>query len=221
MVRSLNLSQYASVPARRQVPALFAMADGQAAQRRPGVGEHAVHVVERVDLPHDGRHVIGHVGGEHAGAEQPRVLGVMHDVALRVALEPLRMRLDGVFPIEVGTHARDHVQPALLGGGAAVAEEIAVAEVLAFPVERHLGLVERQDAGDAHHHGIHLQAGPVVRPLLDVEHDRVVFGHVDLAERGGSCAARGRRHPRRIKRRPSWPRGTTMNSRRLSSMGDL
>ncbi len=107
---------------------------------------------------------------------------VVDRFALRVALEPLRMRLNGVLPIEVGTHARDDVQAALLRGGAAVAEEIAVAEELAFPVERHLGLVERQDAGDAHQHGVDLQAGPVVGPRFDVEHRRVVLGHVELAD---------------------------------------
>ena len=83
-----------------------------------------------------------------------------------VALEPLGMGLDGVFPVEVGTHAGDDVHAALLGGGAAFAEEVAVAEKLAFAVKRDLGLVERQDAGDADQHGVHFEAGPVVGPLL-------------------------------------------------------
>jgi hypothetical protein len=114
---------------------------------------------------------------------------VAHGIALGVALEPLRMGLHGVFPIEVGTHARDHVHAALLGGGAALAEEIAVAQELALAVERHLGLVERQYSGDAHHHGVHLQAGPVVRPLLDVQHDGVVLGHIESGRDGGFSAA--------------------------------
>ena len=42
--------------------------------------------------------------------------------------------------LQVGTHARDDVDAALLGGGAAVAEEIAVAEKLALAMERHLRL---------------------------------------------------------------------------------
>ena len=166
----------------RQVLALFAVAHRQRAERRPGVGKQAIHVVERIDLLHDRRHVIGHVRGEHAGAEQPGVLGVVYGVALRVALEPLRMGLHRVFPIEVRTHARDHVHAALLGGRATLAEEIAIAEKLAFPVVRHLRLVERQNAGDAHHHGVDLQTGPVVRPLLHVEHRRIVLRHVGLAE---------------------------------------
>ena len=106
----------------------------------------------------------------------------MYGVALRVALEPLRMGLYRVFPIEVRTHARDHVYAALFGGGATVAEEIATAEELAFPVVRHLGLVKRKNAGDTHHHGVDLQAGPVVRPLLHVEHRGIVLGHIGLAE---------------------------------------
>ncbi len=107
---------------------------------------------------------------------------MVHHVALRVALEPLRMGLNRVFPIEVRAHARDHVQAALLGGRATLAEEIAVAEKLAFPVKRHLRLVKRQNAGDAHQHGVHLQAGPVVRPLRNVEHRGVMFGHIGLAD---------------------------------------
>src|ERR1035437_8881986 len=67
-------------------------------------------------------------------------------------------------------------------GRAELSQKKAVAEELAFSVVRHLRLVKRQNAGDAHHHGVNLQAGPVVRPLLDVEHRRVVFGHIGLAE---------------------------------------
>jgi hypothetical protein len=97
-------------------------------------------------------------------------------------VEPLRVRLHRVFPIQVRTHARNHPQPALLGGGAAVAEEIPLPQELALPVERHLRLIKSQYPGDAHHDGIHFQAGPVVRPLLDVQHDGIVFGHIGLAE---------------------------------------
>jgi len=39
---------------------------------------------------------------------------------------------------------------------------------LALPVERHFGLIESQYPGDAHQDGVHFQAGPIVRPLLDV-----------------------------------------------------
>ena len=66
----------------------------------------------------------------------------MHGSASRVALEPLRMGRKGVFPIEVRTHARDHVQAAFLGGRATLAEEIALAEELGFPVVGHLRLVK-------------------------------------------------------------------------------
>ncbi len=167
---------------RRQAPTLFAMTDRKRPQRRPGVGEHTVHVVKRVDLAHDRGHVIGHVSGEHAGAEQPGILAVVHHIALRVALEPLGVGLDGVFPIEIRTHARDDVQATLFGGRATVAEEVPVAQKLAFPVVGDFGLIKRQNAGDTHQHGVHLQAGPVIRPLLHVEHHGVVFGHVGLAK---------------------------------------
>ena len=173
-------------PRRRQLAALLAIADRQIAQRRPGVGEERVHVVERVDLLHDGRHVVGHIRGEHARAEQTRVLGVMRHIALPIALEPLGVGLDRVFPIEVGTHARHHVDATLLRRRAAIAEEIAIAEKFALAVERHLGLVECQNSGDADHHGIHFEAGPVIGPLFDIEHRRVMLGHIGLADAADS-----------------------------------
>ena len=107
-----------------------------------------------------------------------RIFGVMYGVAFGVALEPFRMRLHRVFPVQVGTHARNHMESALLGGGAAIAEEIAVAQEFAFPMEGHFGLIESQDSGDAHQSGIHFQAGPVIGPFLNVQHDRIVLGHV-------------------------------------------
>ncbi len=106
----------------------------------------------------------------------------MHGIALRVALEPLRMGLHCVFPIEVRTHACDRVQAALLGGRATLAEEITVAEELALAMVRHLRLVKRKNAGDADKHGVDFQAGPVIRPLLDVEHRGIVLGHIGLAD---------------------------------------
>ena len=56
----------------RQLAADRAVALRQAADRRPTVGVEAVHVVKRVDLAHDGRNVVVHVGREHAGLEQAR-----------------------------------------------------------------------------------------------------------------------------------------------------
>src|SRR5262249_41656692 len=108
--------------------------------------------------------------------------GVMHRVSLRVALEPLGVRLYRVFPVEVGAHARDDMHAALLGRGATLAEEIARPEELALAMKGHLGLIERQNSRDAYHHCVDLQAGPVAGPLLAVEARRIVLGHVGLAE---------------------------------------
>ena len=58
---------------RRQLAADRAVALRQAADRRPSIGVEAVHVVERVDLAHDGRNVVVHVAGEHAGLEEARI----------------------------------------------------------------------------------------------------------------------------------------------------
>ena len=164
----------------RQFPALVALARRHAS-RRPGVGEHAVHIVKRVDFTHDGRHVIGHVGGVRAGAEEPALLRELAGIALCVALEPLGMRFEGILPVQVRTHARNYVNAAFLCGCAALAEEIAAPEKLAFPVERHFRLVEGQDPGNADHYGVHFQAGPVIRPLLHIERNGVMFGHIELA----------------------------------------
>ncbi len=107
---------------------------------------------------------------------------MVYRVARGIALEPFRMRLHRIFPVQVRTHARDHVQAALLGGGAAVAEEIPLAEKLAFAMEWHFGLVKSEYAGDAHHRGVHFQAGPVIGPLLDVQHHGIVLRHIELAQ---------------------------------------
>ena len=71
--------------------------------------------------------------------------------------------------------------------------------ILAFPVERHLGLVERQDAGDADQHGVDLQAGPVVGPLLDVEDRGVVLGHVELPDAPHLSRPRNNLHRVRVR----------------------
>lgn len=72
------------------------------------------------------------------------------------------------------------MQSALLRGGAALAEEVSFTQVLAFAMERHLRLIEREDTCDAHQDCIDLQAGPIISPFLDVHFDRVVLGHVQL-----------------------------------------
>jgi hypothetical protein len=58
----------------------------------------------------------------------------------------------------------------------------AIAEELALLVEGHFGLIEGENAGYAYQHDVDLQAGPVVRPLFDVQRDRVVLGHIQLAD---------------------------------------
>ena len=168
--------------ARRQVAAYGAVAHREPSQRWPGVGKETIHIVLRIDLAHDGRDVIGHVGREHAGAEQARVLVVNDGPAFRVPLKPFRMRGHGILPVEVGTQPADHVQSALLRGRAAIAKEVAVAEVLAFAMERDFRLVVGNDSGDADERSVHFHADPIVGPLVDVQRHRVVLRHIQLAE---------------------------------------
>ncbi len=169
-------------PRRRQRAALLAVTDRQGSEWRPCVREETIHVVERVDFLHDRGHVVRHVAREHARAKETRVLRVVDGLTLRVALEPLRVRADGFFPIEVRAHASDDAQAAFLRGAAAVAEEVPVAEILSLLVEGHFGLVEGQDSGDADEHDVDLQACPVVGPCFDIERDGIVLGHVQLPD---------------------------------------
>ena len=92
-----------------------------------------VHVVEAIDLAHDGRHIVGHVGGEHAGFVQVRIVRGGPWVALCVALKPFGMSLERVSPVEIGAHAGDGADAALFGGGVQFAEEVAVTQVFALP----------------------------------------------------------------------------------------
>ena len=66
-----------------------------------------------------------------------------------VAHGPLRMGGKRIAPVEVGAHARDHAHLALLGGGHALAEEVAAIQVFSVAVKLHLRGIEREDAGDA------------------------------------------------------------------------
>ncbi len=91
------------------------------------------------------------------------------------------MRREGVAPVEVGAHARDHAHAALLCGGRALAEEIAIVEEFSVAMKRHLRGIEREDAGDADKDDVDFARVPVVGPLFHVHHRGVVLGHVGLA----------------------------------------
>ena len=92
------------------------------------------------------------------------------------------MRLESVAPVEVGAHAGDDAHATLFCGGDALAEEIAVVEKLSVAMERDLGWIEREDAGDADEDDVGFGGVPVVGPLLDVHDGRIVLGHVGLAD---------------------------------------
>src|SRR5581483_3598751 len=114
------------------------MTIGEAAERRPSVGVEAVNVVERVDLAHDGGNVVVHVGREHAGAEELRIVSVELWTAVWVAHRPFGMSRERVGPVEVGTHAGDDLESTLAGGGDTLAEEVASIEEFDVTMERHL-----------------------------------------------------------------------------------
>src|SRR5438270_4825273 len=58
--------------------------------------------------------------------------------SFRVALEPLGVSLQGISPVQIGTHTADHVQTALLCSCTTLPEEITISEILAFAMKWHL-----------------------------------------------------------------------------------
>ena len=118
---------------------------------------------------------------------------------------PLRMGFERVAPVEVGAHAGDDAHAALLRCGDAFAEEVAVVEEFSVAMERHLGGIEGEDAGDADEDNVRLGGVPVVGPLVDVHDGGVVLGEVGLADaadfflpgNGGRIAGRKARRQRR------------------------
>ncbi len=204
----------------RQLAALLAVALRQAAERRPAVGINGVDIVAGVDFAHDRRNVVGHIGGEHAGAKQTRLFNAPQCIALGIAHGPLRMRIERLVPVEVGTHASNHAHAALFCGVAALSKEIAVTEKFAAAEVRHVGWIVGDDAGDADEDDVDLEALPVVGPLFHVQLNGVVLGHVELAHAAnrllpGFCVARcgGRVGSRRQMQQRVRPRGALKGPR--------
>ena len=175
---------------RREVFADRAVALRKFAERRPAVAVEGVNVVRRVHFADDRRDVFGHVAGEHAGANEARLLVAAIWGVISVALEPIRVSFKAIVPIEVGTHAGDDAHAALFRSGAAFAEEITITEKLAFAVERHFRLVVGENAGDADEDNVGFDAGPEVGPGFDVHDGGVVLSHVELADAADAALPR-------------------------------
>jgi hypothetical protein len=153
----------------------------KAAERRPAVGIEAIHVIERIHFAHHCRNVIVHVGREHTGLEEARLFAAELYRAIFVAHGPLRVRSKRIAPAKVRAHARHHAHAALFGRGRTLAEEVAAVQKLSMAMELHFRGVKRQDASHANVDNVRAAAMPIVGPLLDVHHRRVVLGHVALA----------------------------------------
>ena len=69
-------------------------------------------------------------------------------------------------------------------------EEIARAQIFAFAVKRDFGLIEGENPRDADEDGVHFEAAPVIGPLLDIEFDRIVLGHVQLPDAANTALPR-------------------------------
>src|SRR2546430_12294712 len=86
----------------------LAVAHAQRARAGPAVGEERVDGVTPGDLAVDGGHLVGEIGREHAGLEEPGGFAVAARLAVAVALEPLGLRPQRVRPGVVAIHARHH-----------------------------------------------------------------------------------------------------------------
>ena len=174
--------------------AALAVAHAQRARAGPAVGEERVDRVTPGDLAVDGRHLVGEIGREHAGLEQPGGFAVAARLAVAVALEPLGMRPQRFFPGVVAVHARHHADAAGAGRGRHLAEQVARAQERAAVVIWDLGRVERHDPAAVDEQGVDPQRGPVVDPRRHVEREGITLVEVELsaAAHGGVPGGRGR-----------------------------
>lgn len=117
--------------------------------------EDAVHVIPGVHFTHDGWDVLSEVGTEHASSVEPGILRVPRKFSPSISFEPLRMRFQGVFPLEIRAHTGQNSNAALLGGGTAIAEEVTLTEEFPVLVIRNLRRIKRKNAGHANLDGIH------------------------------------------------------------------
>src|SRR5439155_1046191 len=108
----------------------LAVAHAQRARAGPAVGEERVDGVTPGDLAVDGGHLVGEIGREHAGLEEPGGFAVAARLAVAVALEPLGMRPQRFFPGVVAIHARHHADAMSAGRGRHLAEQVARAQEL-------------------------------------------------------------------------------------------
>ena len=149
--------------------AVLAGAHLRRARARPAVGEESVHGIERSDLAIDGGHLLGEIGAEHAGLVEPGAFLVGARGAVRVALEPFRVRAQGLGIRKVAVHARDHAQAALLCRRDHLAEQVPRAKILAAVVKGHARGVERHDASAVQEHSVNFQRCPVIHPGVGVQ----------------------------------------------------
>ena len=146
----------------------------------PAVGEDRVDVVVAGDLLEHLRHELEVVVGVGAGHPDFGEGPVAPLVAVLVDGDPLGMRVGRVLVDGVGIDARHHVHAELARARDQRPEGIAVADVLAHVVERHLARVVGDVAAGAEAGRVRLRALEDVDPLLGIELDRVVLGKGQL-----------------------------------------
>ena len=90
------------------------------------------------------------------------------------------MRLQRIAPVEIRAEAGDDAHVALLRGGDQVSCEVPAIEKLALLVKRYLGGIESNNAGDGSEDHVAFETGPVIGPLFDIEHGRIMLRDIDL-----------------------------------------
>ena len=85
--------------------------------------------------------------------------------SFRIALEPLGVSLQGISPVQIGSHTPDHVQTTFLRSRTTLPEEITITEILAFAMKWHVRLIKRHDTGDANQYEYAGPSAPASRQL--------------------------------------------------------
>ena len=112
--------------------------------------------------------------------------------AVRVAGEPVRVRLEEIVGGAIRVHPRHHEEPVVVRRFRQLPEEVAAVEELRTMVQRILARVVGDDAAGVDDNGLDLRALPLGAPPGDVIADRILFRDVGLAPQVGA-AIPGRR----------------------------
>ena len=136
------------------------------------------------DLPEDVGEILVVVGAVDA---RDVLVGRAIRPAVRVAGEPVGMRLEEILGGAVRVHPRHHEDPVVVRRLRQLAEEVAAVEELRPMVQRELARVVGDDAAGVDDNGLDLRALPLRAPPGDVVADWILLRDVGLAPEVGAA----------------------------------